>query len=735
MSENEYKDFFPKPSYYKNQKEAMDRIYRALDSEKLVLFEGACGTGKTLSALAPSLAVAKKLKKKVIIATNVHQQMEQFIEEAREIKNISDIKVVVMKGKAHMCPLEKDYDECTSLRENTFELFELERDITNLREQEKKSIAKAKTGDTSYKGQRMALVSEISAEEERYAGLKKRICNYYKEVLTKPNDDFSAWLFTGVRSPEEIFQASLKKGQCGYELLKRSLKEAELIICNYHHLLDSDIQGKFLSWLDSELKDVIIIFDEAHNLEQQARSHSSMTLSEHIIDRAMIEAASIRSDKKDQIEYFLMLLKDTIVKTYESRFGFGDVERLGSSWMDITIRDPYERDDLLCEKILYELKARSMDIKEIIEESFDRGIELEERYRKDYKEGKSETRKTSPLLTVSMFIGAYIEKSRDINHYPVLNVRRTREGEIYGRIELFSCIPTDVTRPLLNEAFGVILMSATLRPFDMVRMTLGIDRPTVDISFGTTFPDDRRRTLAVDVPPLFAKSRNEPAVNNIIARLLEDIINATEGNTLIFFPSYSEAQKYRDMINVEVPVLMDEIGVSSQETKNEFFKYGDSGNKAVMLSYLWGTLTEGVDYKFDRCRTVVVVGVGFPSLNDRMKAIQNAYDEKFGIGKGWDYGVLYPTIRRIRQANGRVVRSPLDYGMRILVDSRFTKASVQDMKRFSVYMQFPEDERSEFHDIKPEKVKYSIINFFNDIKAMDGSSSKNGRGQNKKAKA
>jgi DNA excision repair protein ERCC-2 len=102
-----------------------------------------------------------------------------------------------------------------------------------------------------------------------------------------------------------------------------------------------------------------------------------------------------------------------------------------------------------------------------------------------------------------------------------------------------------------------------------------------------------------------------------------------------------------------------------------------------------------------------------------MKAIQNAYDDRFGQGKGWDYGVLYPTVRRIRQALGRVVRSPTDYGIRVLADARFTHGSVAGMKRFSIHMQFPGDERKEFVDVKPEKVKFSMMNFFNDVRALD----------------
>ena len=710
-----YEKYFPKPSYYPNQKDAMDSIYGALLAGKIVLFEGACGTGKTLSALGPSLAIAREMGKKVIIATNVHQQMEQFIEEAREIRAVTDIRVAVLKGKAHMCPFEKEYDECNLLRENTYELLELERDLLKLREKDRAASVKVKE-DRSYADLRQSIAGEVMAGQDKASQLRKRSCPYLMAVLREDNANFKDWLFSSVRSPEDIVQEAIKKKQCGYELLKRHLKDAELIICNYHHLLDPDIQARVLSWMGCALSDVIIIFDEAHNLEAQARSHSSMTLSEHTVERSIMEVASVTSDMRDDIQYFLFLLQSTIKSAYQSRFGFGDAERLTTNWADITIRDPYGKEDLLSQKLQHELKKKDVDVFNVISAAIDIGLDLDEAYRKEFKEGRSEVRKSSALLDTATFMLSYMKNSGDVNYYPILNVRRSRDGEVYGRMELFSCIPTDVTKPIMDSAFSVVLMSATLKPFDMVRSTLGIERETLEIAFGTSFPPERRRTLAVDVAPQFAKNRNIPDIVDTQVGLLEDIINGSDGNVLIFFPSSGEAERYTKLIKVGVPVFRDEVGVSSQNTKNEFFKHGDDGGKAVLISYLWGTLTEGVDYKFDRCRTVVVVGIGFPSLNDRMEAVQNAYETKFGIGKGWAYGVLYPTIRRIRQANGRVVRSPDDYGMRILIDHRFTSASVEDMKRFSVFMEFPEDERQEFVDIKPDKVKYSMMNFFGDIK-------------------
>lgn len=50
----DYFYYFPKGSFYPNQEKAMDTIYDVLLKNKFVLFEGACGTGKTLSAFAPA---------------------------------------------------------------------------------------------------------------------------------------------------------------------------------------------------------------------------------------------------------------------------------------------------------------------------------------------------------------------------------------------------------------------------------------------------------------------------------------------------------------------------------------------------------------------------------------------------------------------------------------------------------------------------------------------------------
>jgi len=715
----DYRSYFPKSSFYANQLEAMDAIHSALIKKQIVLFEGACGTGKTLSALAPALHIAKIEKKTVVIATNVHQQMAQFIEEAREIRKLTEIKVVVLKGKMLMCPKPNmDYDTCSAKRENTYKLLEHEKDFGKLKNEIKSVKDKVKRDkDPTLIQLQRELSTEFDREEKLLHDTEKNSCDMLLEVLKSDTDDFREWLFAGVRTPEEVADWAFENNTCGYELLKRYMKEADLLICNYHHFLDEDIRTNVLGWLDKELKDVITIFDEAHNIESAARSHSSMTLTEYTLNRALDEIESNADTSiSEDAHTLLRVLLDTIRSTYNILLDkeFGKRERIGKDWYDLRIADPQERTDMFRAKLMMALeKAGIKKLNDSIENLRSFGLKIDAFYEKQFNDGKSPIKKICSGLNTAIFLSDYVKFSNDKSYYPILNVKK-QNYEISGRLELFTCIPKNVTAPLFNSVHSAILMSATLAPFETIKATLGIARDTCDLSFGLTFPKEKRLTIAVSVPALFSKDRDNPQTKEIITKVLTDIIEQTKGNVLIFFPSFFEATQYKNRLKCDVPLFLDEVGVSAQPIRDEFFRLGESGKKAVLISYMWGTLTEGVDYKQGRGRTVVIVGVGYPALNDRTRAVESAYDSEFG--HGWEYAIEIPTIRKVRQALGRVVRSPDDYGARILLDGRYTSASEKRYGKYSVFKFFPEEERNEIIDVEPEKVKYSLMNFFNDIR-------------------
>ncbi|WP_368411741.1 ATP-dependent DNA helicase [Haladaptatus halobius] len=717
---NEYMRFFPYDAPYDNQQEAMDRIYNGLSRGQDVVFEGACGTGKTLSSLVPALEYAREEDKTVVITTNVHQQMRQFVTEAREITRKEPLRAVVFRGKGSMCHIDVDYQECQVLRDNTYEVVDTERDKQELERRQSELLEEMQEGDSDAADARSAIMDELEQIAEEVENLREtNICEHYYNNLTEDTGEFYQWLYDDVRTPDDIYEYADQRTLCGYELLKDGMEGVDLVVCNYHHLLDPTIREQFFRWLGRDPEDVITIFDEAHNIEGTARDHASRTLTENTVDSALDELQESDDFRSESGYNVLAAFQRALKTTYEDSFGFGEREQVNENWRDVSIANDDKRDDLTL-NFLQEYTGKGIDAE--LDDALALGKELDQQYEEAYKEGTATTRKECQTLRAAQFVKSYMDEGAELGQYPVVAVRRDdRTDEVYGRAELYTCIPREVTKALFDEVYATVLMSATLRPFDVLSDVLGLTEP-VTLAYGLQFPEENRRTFAVETPALFASERGNPETQETIAGVLSDTVRFTAGNTLVFFPSYAEAERYRDLVDARIDenLYFDEAGTPVEELRQRFTADDDG----VLFTSLWGTLAEGVSFDGDDARTVVVVGVPYPHLDDRMDAVQDAYDRVFadrsGRDSGWEYAVEIPTIRKTRQALGRVIRSPEDFGIRVLLDKRYTANSVREMGKYSVRETFPPEEREEMIDIVPEKLKFAMLNFFTDEGAWDG---------------
>jgi len=715
-----YERFFPYERPYENQGEAMDRIYNALVRGQDVLFEGACGTGKTLSALAPALEVARERDKTVVITTNVHQQSRQFVAEARAITREEPIRAVVFRGKASMCHVDVGYEECQVLRDDTRALVEAEDERTRLEARERELLAASRDGDAGAAEARSAVMDELDELDERVEELaESTVCEHYRNNLLEETDGFFSWLFDGVRTPEEIYEYADDRTLCGYELLKEGIEGVDLVVCNYHHLLDPTIRETFFRWLGRDPGDVIAVFDEAHNVEDAAREHATRTCSERTFDAAIEELEEEGDPRAEDAANVLRAFRDALVETYESALDaeFGRRGRIGESWVDVPIENDDRRDELT---LAFLQRYSGRGIEADLEAATALGRRLEEAYEEAYRQGETATRKECRTLQAAAFVGAWLEEGASQGLYPVVSVRRDAgTDEVYGRAELYTCLPRGVTGELLSELFGTVLMSATLQPFDVTADVLGIETP-VTMAYGLEFPEGNRRTYAVETPALFASERDDPAVQETVAGTIRDAVRFTPGNTLAFFPNYAEAARYASRLEADgsgATVYLDEPGEPAEELRKAFV----AGDDGVLCTSLWGTLAEGVSFDGEDARTVLVVGVPYPHLDDRAEAVQEAYDAAFeGTDTGWRYAVEVPTVRKTRQALGRVIRSPEDVGVRALLDRRYSRRAKADLGKYSVNGTFPHVDREELIDVEPEKLKFAMLNFYGDHDAYDG---------------
>jgi len=700
--------FFPYEEPYPNQREAMDRIAAALDRGRDVLFEGAPGTGKTLSALVPALEHAREHDRTVVITTNVHQQMRQFVEDARAITGEEPIRAVVFKGKSSMCHIDVDYQECQTLRDTTREMVETETEVRELESRQRELLAESREGDADAAAAREAVMDELDdlkAEIDEYEAAN--VCEHYRNNLTRDTDDFFGWLFGDVRTPEDVYAYADERGLCGYELLKEGMEGVDLVVCNYHHLLDPNIREQFFRWIDRDPAEIVTVFDEAHNVEGAARDHATRTLTENTLDAALEEVTDSDDSRAGPAENVVRAFRDALVETYED--APDGPETVTGDWTDVAIANDDRRDDLTL-AFLRAYEGAGIDADLDLADQFGRA--LDEEYERRYREGEATTRAESQTLQVARFVSTWLEEGTELGQYPVVSVRRDAgTDEVYGRAELYTCIPRNVTSELFDEVAASVLMSATLRPFDVTTDVLGLE-DAASMAYGMGYPEANRRTFAADIPPLFASDRNDPETQAAVGSLLRDAIRFTPGNTLAFFPSYAEAERYHERLagGGLGSVYLDGPDEDEERLRSEFV--ADDG--AALFTSLWGTLGEGVSFDGDDARTVVVVGVPYPHLSDRTEAVQQAYDRAFADrapDPGWTYAVEIPTIRKTRQALGRVIRGPEEFGVRILADRRYTDA---DMGKYSVRSSFPKEERAELLDVAPEKLKFAMLNFYRD---------------------
>ena len=95
-----------------------------------------------------------------------------------------------------------------------------------------------------------------------------------------------------------------------------------------------------------------------------------------------------------------------------------------------------------------------------------------------------------------------------------------------------------------------------------------------------------------------------------------------------------------------------------------------SGETLLGFAVMGGVFGEGVDLVGDRLIGAAVVGVGLPQVNPVREMLRRYFESS--RGSGFAYAYQYPGMNKVLQAAGRVIRTPNDQGVVLLIDERFT---------------------------------------------------------------
>ncbi len=283
-SKTKYGSLFPYDEPRESQLDGMERIQTAVAEQGIVTMEGACGTGKTLTALVPYLDYARTNGtgvNRVFIVTSVKQQMEAFQDEVRRINDslpdgVRPVTALTLVSVPDLHPFveqgvieEDDYNTIDSLREGARTLVDEDAYDYTYDELYLHAAQFADDGDEYEYPAQIPQLDEVEYDPY-YAKYRAKYDveeDNVEEVL--PFDT----QFAGLLTVESLRSICGRQGMCPHSMMRLALEYVDVVIGNYNHVFDPKTVDRVTYPLINN--NTVAIFDEAHNLVPRVREFLS----------------------------------------------------------------------------------------------------------------------------------------------------------------------------------------------------------------------------------------------------------------------------------------------------------------------------------------------------------------------------------------------------------------------------------------------------------------------------
>lgn len=583
--------YFPYEKIRSGQKEFMDDIQTALSEQKHLVAHAPTGIGKTVSVLSVVIPFCLENKKKLVYLVPKQTQHKIVVETIKHIVEKSNLKLKVVDfiGKQAMCPnsdINNDFPIVFNLKCKNF--------------------------------------------------MKHKACSYYEN--TKCTDMIP---LKQVLNVEELCNVcSQNMALCPYQIAIKSLSEANIIICDYNHLFT----GLVAKMSGVEYKDMIIVFDEAHNLPDRSRDHQSGILTRNTIQNA------INENKYDPDN-------STLVKRLDMLLSLFDREKY-------ILEGNKENEKIINQGEFID------DVQKMISSVIGDG---EISYTEFVEYTIINTNDDKPYTNkLGEFLGGWDDimdaTFRVYSEYTTRDDKQVKST----KLEYRGLDPSLVVFPIAEQTPTMILMSGTLYPMSMYRDLTGLEpKRTMLREYRSPFPEQNKLSLVTKYITSQYKKRC-PAMYMDIASMIHRVVDFTPGSSAIFFTSYSFMD---DVINRLPTFTKNKIVLEKRDmTKRDKDRMYDflSRRGGVLCAVMAGSLSEGYDYQNNVIKSIVLVGMPLSPPTIDSRNLIEFYSQKFGKDLGEKYGYIYPCLRAVLQAAGRGIRGPDDRCCIVYADYRYT---------------------------------------------------------------
>ncbi|GER37372.1 Brca1 interacting protein helicase 1 brip1 [Striga asiatica] len=722
---------------YGTQLAFMNRVISTLDRSQRdghchALLESPTGTGKSLSLLCSALAWQQNQKTKNLLAKVTHSSSRPHPEAVNDPLNHGG--GFIPETQPPVTPQPPTSNAKTEKRRLTPTIFYSSRTHSQIKqvigEYRKTSYraSMAVLGSRKHYCTNPHLRGEENVDEQCKLLMKNRqdSCPQFKNVnKVRGHPSLQKGGCHEVHDIEDLVKVGQVVKGCSYFAARSIAQEADLVFCPYNYIINPVIRDA----MEIDITGSIIIFDEAHNIEDIAR-----------------DAGSIDLDEEDliylQTELGQLCLNDDM--TYRPLF---EMTEDILSWIDQRKVTLVKRESQLyfrCwtgDKALKELQEVNISLQNfsILHDCAKQAIRIASEAERDITclSGLAATILEGLFSSLNYFFSGSGIHACDYELALQRSVKKN-EGGWRTTFSLWCMNPAVVFKSISGISQSVILTSGTLSPLGTFSSELGVQFGTCLEAPHVIDVDSQVWVAAISNGPgryplnASYKTADEYAFQDAIGSSLEEICKIVPGGCLAFFPSYKLLDKLCNRweqtgqwsrLNAQKSIFIEPRG-STQDSFEAMLKdYYDvichgtrqlSGRKirgkklglkngksveptkdskkegAAFLAVCRGKVSEGMDFSDDKARVVVswhilslrsdgypdvvVVGIPFPNIYDVKVAQKKKFNDTYVSSKNLLSGnewYCQQAFRALNQATGRCIRHRFDYGAVIFLDERF----------------------------------------------------------------
>lgn len=453
-------------------------------------------------------------------------------------------------------------------------------------------------------------------------------CPYAKGHYDRINDAvYELWTTEQSFDRETLLRHAQKWQVCPFEMSLDLAVWMDGVICDYNYVFDPNVYLRRF-FAEGTKEEYLFLVDEAHNLVERARS--------------MYSAVLVKED-------FLAVKK--LVKPYSKKVAT-ELEK--------------------CNKILLAYKRECEDY-QICENISNFAFAL----MRFGAAADTFLQKSTEFPEKKEFLDLYLKVRHFLNMYERLDehyVIYTQFLENHSfMIKLFCVDPALNLQECLDKGRSTVFFSATLLPIQYYKKLLSTKEDNYAIYAKTAFSKEQSCLLIGDGVSSKYTRRNRMEFQNI-AKYIQKIVSAKNGNYMVFFPSYrfleQVYEEFFPMMGEQTDCIVQTTGMKEEE-REEFLGEFEKERKHSLVGFcvMGGIFGEGIDLKEELLIGAIVVGTGLPQVGQEREILRQYFETH--SGEGFDYAYRYPGMNKVLQAAGRVIRTKEDRGVIALLDERF----------------------------------------------------------------